>query len=205
MKFPNACILQFSKAPHAGRVKTRLIPALGDIGALQLHKKLLRHTWETLNAFQLAPMQLWSDSSESVDFFSTLFPSVTEPRVQQGADLGQRISHAIEQALQQYEMVIVVGSDCPLLDVDYLNEAFESLQQGNEVVLGPASDGGYVLIGMRSHYPQLFENVSWGTGQVLIQTREILRGIECLWHELPKRWDVDRPEDLEKLSALKLF
>jgi hypothetical protein len=150
-------------------------------------------------------MQLWSDSSESVDFFSTLFPSVTEPRVQQGADLGQRISHAIEQALQQYEMVIVVGSDCPLLDVDYLNEAFESLQQGNEVVLGPASDGGYVLIGMRSHYPQLFEKVSWGTGQVLIQTRETLRGIECLWHELPKRWDVDRPEDLEKLSALKLF
>jgi rSAM/selenodomain-associated transferase 1 len=205
MKFPNACILQFAKEPRAGHVKTRLISALGDTGALQLHKMLLRHTWDTLNAFQLAPMQLWSDSSEPVAFFNTLCPPVQEPSVQQGVDLGQRMSHAIEQALLQYEMVIVVGSDCPLLDVGYLAEAFESLQQGNDVVLGPASDGGYVLIGMRQFYPELFENVSWGSDQVLSQTRERLRSITCQWHELPERWDVDRPEDLEKLSAQELF
>jgi len=205
MKFPNARILQFAKVPRAGHVKTRLIPALGEVGAMQLHKKLLRHTWETLSAFQLAPMCLWSDSSGEVDFFNTLSPSVTEPSVQQGTDLGQRMSYAIEQALLQSEMVILVGSDCPVLDADYLTEALESLQQGNEVVVGPASDGGYVLVGMRRHYSELFKGIDWGSGQVLTQTRERLRKIKCQWHELPERWDVDRPEDVKKLSVLRLF
>ena len=205
MKYPNARILQFAKAPRAGHVKTRLIPALGAEGALQLHKKLLTHTWKTLNAARLAPMQLWVDSYKSSDFFGTLWPPVTVPEVQQGGDLGERMAHAVKQSLKQCDMVVVVGSDCPVLDSHYLDMALESLQRGADVVLGPASDGGYVLIGMRQFYREPFEGISWGTGEVLQQTRCRLEELKCQWHELSECWDVDRAEDLVKLERLVLF
>ena len=202
MTCSDACILQFAKAPRAGKVKTRLIPALGEDGALQLHKRLLRHTWESINTIGLADVQLWTDAADSTGFFEDLRPPVMKPSLQQGADLGERMRAAIAQTLQHYSQVVVIGSDCPVLDAHYLNEAFMALQQGNDVVLGPASDGGYVLIGMRMVYPELFESIPWGSDQVLKQTRQRLKALDCRWHELPERWDVDRPEDLLKLEKL---
>lgn len=202
MKFPQACVLQFAKTPRAGRVKTRLMPALGEQGALQMHKKLVRHTWQTLHDANLASVQLWVDAADENDFFMTLNPAVEKLHQQQGTDLGARMAHAIEQALAQFELVVVVGSDCPVLDEAYLAAAFEALKQGTEVVLGPASDGGYVLIGMRRFYAEVFCDINWGSGEVLAQTRVRLAQLGCSWHELPQRWDVDRPEDLQKLAGL---
>lgn len=205
MQFPNCCIVQFAKVPIAGHVKTRLIPAIGKQGALQLHKKLLTHTWQSLNAEKLASMQLWVDQIDTTNFFANLQPTVAPLQIQQGVDLGERMSNVIKQALQQSEAVVLVGSDCPVLDGPYVCEAFQSLQQGNDVVLGPASDGGYVLIGMRRLYAKVFQGINWGTGQVLEQTRERLVIAGCRWTELEERWDVDRPEDLAKLASLRFF
>lgn len=205
MQFPNSSIVQFAKVPIAGHVKTRLIPALGEQGALRLHKKLLTHTWQRLSDGELAPMQLWIDQADSTNFFASLQPAVGRLYIQQGVDLGERMANALGQGLLQSDAVVVVGSDCPALDSDYLTKAFESLQQGNDVVLGPANDGGYVLIGMRRLYSNVFQGVNWGTGQVLEQTRERLVATGCRWAELDERWDVDRPEDLAKLEELRLF
>lgn len=205
MKYPQGCILQFARTPRAGRVKTRLMPALGGQGALQLHQQLVSYVWKSLHETGVSQQQLWVDAADTKGFFATLQPGVENPYLQQGGDLGERMAHAAGHALSQYEMVVVVGSDCPQLDENYLTEAFESLTQGAEVVLGPASDGGYVLIGMRRLHARVFTDINWGSGEVLAQTRQRLAGIGCRWHELPERWDVDRPEDLQKLAALKLF
>ena len=204
MRFPNARIVQFAKVPRAGHVKTRLIPALGENGALEIHKKLLTYIWQKLNAERVAPVQLWMDQVDTEGFFENLRPAVERARVQQGSDLGERMAIAIEEVLGESEAVIVVGSDCPVLDGAYLTRALESLQQGADVVLGPASDGGYVLIGMKRLYPGIFEDINWGSEQVLAQTRERLTISGCPWVELEECWDVDRPEDLCKLEDLNL-
>jgi len=204
MKYPQTCILQFAKAPRAGHVKTRLEPALGEQGALELHKKLVRHTWQTLHRADVATVQLWVDSVAESDFFSTLTPMVETLHQQQGADLGQRMMQAIGQTLAQFEQVILVGSDCPALDEGYLSQAVNALESA-DVVLGPASDGGYVLIGMRQLRAEVFRHINWGSDQVLMQTRARLEQSGCQWHELPERWDVDRPEDLSKLDGVILI
>jgi len=205
MKFPNARIVQFAKIPTAGHVKTRLIPALGEQGALELHQQLLRHTWRSLNAAQLAPVELWRDQNSASSFFDDLTPPINPQHVQQGADLGERMANAVAAVLESCDVVLIVGSDCPQLDGDYLEAALQALYEGSEVVLGPASDGGYVLIGLRRAAPQVFSDIDWGSDQVLAQTRSRLQASNCRWHELPERWDVDRPEDLQRLRALELF
>jgi len=205
MKYPNARIVQFSKIPIAGHVKTRLIPTLGELGALSLHKQLLRHTWRSLNATQLASVELWRDQNSTSVFFDDLSPAVNSAHVQRGADLGERMVNAVVTVLESCDAVLIVGSDCPQLDANYIESALQALYDGSEVVLGPASDGGYVLIGMRRAILQLFVDIDWGSDQVLAQTRRCLQALNCSWHELPERWDVDRPEDLQKLQALELF
>jgi len=205
MKYPNACIVQFAKISIAGHVKTRLIPALGEQGALQLHQQLVRHTWRSLNTAQLASVELWRDQNTASSFFDDLSPAVNSAHVQRGADLGERMANAVTVVLERCDVVLIVGSDCPQLDAGYIESALQALYEGSEVVLGPASDGGYVLIGMRRAVPQVFSNVDWGSDQVLLQTRHRLQALNCEWHELPERWDVDRPEDVQKLRALELF
>lgn len=205
MKFPNARIVQFAKRPQAGHVKTRLIPAIGAQGAYDLHQKLLQHTWQTLASAHIAPMELWVDSAEFSPFFDTLDPLASRIEIQQGAHLGERMANTVEQVLKRSDAVLIVGSDCPLLDGDYVDRALQSLYGGAEVVLGPASDGGYVLIGMRNPLPQVFDDIDWGSDQVLSQTRAHLSALNCHWQELTQLWDVDRPDDLAQLNNLKLF
>jgi hypothetical protein len=142
MKFPKAAIVQFAKRPHSGHVKTRLIPAIGAQAACELHQKLLAHNWQTLNAASVAPIELWVDSAECSPFFNGLKPPASQLQLQQGADLGQRMAYAVQQVLGRSEAVVLVGSDCPLLDGDYVAAAFQSLYGGADVVLGPAEDGG---------------------------------------------------------------
>ena len=205
MKFPHACIVQFAKRPQAGHVKTRLIPAIGAQGAYELHQKLLRHTWHTLSSAYIAPMELWIDSAEFSPFFDTLNPPASRIEIQHGTHLGERMGNTVKQVLKRSEAVVIVGSDCPLLDGDYVDAALQSLYSGAEVVLGPAIDGGYVLIGMRSYLPQIFDDINWGSDQVLSQTRARLDVLNCHWQELAQLWDVDRPDDLVRLNRLALF
>lgn len=121
--------------------------------------------------------------------------------LQVGADLGARMAHAIAASQADADRVLVVGTDCPLLDAQYVAAALTALDD-NEVVLGPAEDGGYVLIGMRQLHPQLFTNVTWGTAAVCAQTLAAAQRLDLQVAQLPTLWDVDTLEDWQRYQAL---
>lgn len=202
MKYPNGRILIFAKAPLPGYAKTRLIPVLGAQGAADLHAGFIRRTVTLAVESRLSPVEIWTCGGEGLEFFDA-FQSTVDGRIytQTGTDLGARMGHAMEHALGRADFAVLIGTDCPALGHADLAIACASLATGCDVALGPAEDGGYVLIGLRRADPALFENIAWGTSDVLRQTREriLRRGWSC--HELPTLWDVDHPQDLERLDA----
>ena len=199
MKPTFARILVFAKAPVAGQVKTRLIPALGPEKAADLHHRLLRRTLETVCA-GVYPVELWCSPDTRHPAFSEL--SAHWPlslHTQQGADLGARMLHAFESALQRAPFAVLTGSDCPALCAADLCEAVEALHGGADAVLGPARDGGYWLIALRRVHPALFEGIAWGGATVLEETLARLRDLRWSWTLITERADIDRPEDLAAL------
>ncbi len=199
--FPRAAILIFARAPVLGAVKTRLEPLLGAAGALDLHKALIGKAVATAAESRLAPVQLWVSSKENEEYFASLCSSV-ELRVQEGVDLGARMAHAAETALGSADCVVLIGADCPAVDAAYLRGALELLDAGEQVVIGPAEDGGYVLLGLREVPQEIFSEMPWGGSDIMQLTRQRLRDSGRSWQELPPSWDVDRPEDLPRLAGL---
>src|SRR5215831_3608962 len=191
-----------AKAPAAGAVKTRLIPALGPEGAAALHTRLIERTLETACAAGVGPVTLWVTPAPPDAYFTALasrFPIGLA--VQPDGDLGARMLAACETAPGP---AIVIGTDCPALTPAHLCEAAEVLRDRTDVVVIPAEDGGYVLIGSHQPQPPLFDDMTWSTDQVMVQTRQRLAKAGLTWLELPSLWDVDRPEDLARLRAAGL-
>jgi rSAM/selenodomain-associated transferase 1 len=122
-------------------------------------------------------------------------------RPQVGNNLGMRMYHALSITLSQAEFALLIGCDCPALDSAYLTRACDLLAGDVSLVLGPAEDGGYVLIGARRAARRLFEGIEWGTHRVLDQTRARLRSLGWRWGELEAMWDIDRPADLARLAT----
>lgn len=204
MRFPDASLMIFAKAPVAGAAKTRLAPALGEQGAADLHARLTERTLHTAITANLAPVELWCSPDCSHPFFQTVAGTVGR-RVQHGQDLGDRMANAFEAVLANHPYAVLIGTDCPAITPDYLARAFALLDGSADAVLGPAEDGGYVLLGLRRMDKRLFEGVAWGTDRVLDETRERLVALGWRWQELETLWDVDRPVDLERLMAGELF
>lgn len=203
-RYPDSCLIQFAKAPELGKVKTRMHPALGAERATELHRQLVTHCHGRLTESGLASVHC-KVAGDNLDFFEQLPVSsgrYVELSQQQGADLGERMYRAAADALEHYQAVVIVGSDCPFIDDAYLEQALAELHAGRDLVLGPANDGGYVLIGMRRVDWALFDGVAWGSGQVLSATRSRLAELQWDWFELPALSDIDRPDDL---SLLKPF
>jgi hypothetical protein len=123
--------------------------------------------------------------------------------LQRGADLGERMHRALSHALRRHRGAILIGADCPALRPADLRRAARRLAGGCEVVLGPAEDGGYVLIGARRVTPRLFEGIEWGTPGVYAATVRRLDAEGYRWSALRALWDVDRPQDLERLRSLR--
>lgn len=196
MKHPDACIALFARVPVAGQVKTRLIPALGAEGACRLHERLLARILGVLQQQDLCDAELWLDAPGT---HPLLAGSVLPVCLQQGADLGERMAHAVATTLQRYRRVLVIGTDTPGLDADYLEQALQALQD-NDVVLGPALDGGYVLIGVAGRPAPVFDGVAWGTDRVLQQTLACIAAAGLRCRLLEPRADIDRPEDLQHLT-----
>jgi len=197
-----SAILVFARAPVPGRTKTRLIPALGEEGAARLHGALVRHALEV--AARAAPqrLELWGAGEDPQGQLATLAAeNGAELYWQPAGDLGARMRGALDAAVTRHGAALVIGSDCPWLDAGALREAQTALDH-NDAVLGPADDGGYVLIGMRRVDAALFEEIPWGTDRVLEITRARLVSLNWRWHELPARSDVDRPSDLARLREL---
>lgn len=196
----------FAKAPTPGRVKTRLVPALGAGAAAALHRRLVERTLATARTAALGPIELWCAPSPSDPFFAACAQQHGVALCDQGdGDLGARMARALGSALAQDMPALLVGSDCPALAPEYLRAAAAALVNGNDAVIGPAEDGGYVLIGLaRGPVAPLFEDIVWGSATVLGQTRTRLTRFGYRWRELATLWDVDRPEDLLRLDELRV-
>ena len=191
-------MLVFTRTPHPGSVKTRLLSVMDAPRAAAIQVDLLQRTLETARASAVNDIELWCTPTtqhpvllELEDRFSTTL------RKQSGAGLGERMHFAMEQALGGYRHVALIGSDCMDLAASDIDLAVEQLAAGTDVVLGPALDGGYYLVGLSRHYRQLFADIEWGTDKVLQATRERVAQLGLTLYELPPRRDLDRPEDLD--------
>lgn len=193
---------QFARLPVAGEVKTRLMRELSASEACAVHEELLLRTTATLCNSNLAVVEMWLDRAGESDVIDrALARGATGPRYQRGADLGARMHAALDDGLARAERVVLVGSDCPGLDAPYLQAAFEALA-GSDVVLGPADDGGFVLIGCRRLVDGALANVRWGTADVLKQTLARLAAVGLSTALLPPRADIDTPADLWRWRGL---
>jgi len=204
-KYPNSVLMIFCKAPVPGQVKTRLIPELTAEQAAELHAELSTKTLQRAMQSNLCPVQLWCAPTTEHGFFTAskaVYPLVLKQ--QQGADLGVRMHHAFCSALAGYAHALLMGCDCPSLTGQDLDEALTALNRGNEVVLAPAEDGGYVLIGLNRPCQELFDDMPWGTERVLDETRHRIERHKLRYHELTEQWDLDTPEDLKRYQALAL-
>ena len=196
-------LIQFAKAPEPGKVKTRLLPALTPEAAVEVHTELLRHTVQCLVGAALGPVHLAVAGATTHPVFASVRDGgVSKIIGQHGADLGQRMFHAIEDALAQYKRVLLVGSDCPFIDAQYLRQAVDALESA-PVVLGAAQDGGFVLLGATSVDARMFTGVHWGSDSVLAKTQANLRGLGIGCTTLAALQDIDRPEDLAAWEAHK--
>jgi len=191
-----------ARAPVAGRVKTRLIPALGAQGACDLQQLLLERALQ-LPAHGFSERFLWLDDLPGADLQQRAQGLGWTLVEQPAGDLGERMRRIATLGLAQSDAVVLIGNDCPALDGAYLQAACAALQE-HSAVIGPAEDGGYVLLGLRSMVASLFSDMPWGTGQVFDITLQRLQQLGWCPALLPALWDVDRPEDLARLEALNI-
>lgn len=189
----------FAKAPVAGAVKTRLAPVLGLAGAARLHSWLVRRALEAAREAAAGDVELWCAPDESHPFFAECAAAHgVRLRSQEGGDLGARMSHAFATAHGEGAAMVLVGSDCPALGAAQIDEAARALGD-HDAAIAPAEDGGYGLIALTRPCPRLFSDIAWGTATVMAETRRRLAAAAVAWRELPRTWDVDRPEDYERL------
>jgi len=199
---PDRCLQVFAREPVQGRVKTRLIPALGAPVATAVYRRLLEHTLLAAASANVDRIEIWLDREpESEAFRNRLAARGFAVHVQPDTDLGQRMLTALRDGLTRADQVVLVGSDCPSLDTAYIDQAFASLAR-HDAVIGPTVDGGYILIGMRHAEPSLFDEICWSTPQVLAQTCDRLRQLHLRWEALPDQRDIDEATDLEAFPEL---
>jgi rSAM/selenodomain-associated transferase 1 len=191
-------VIVFAKAPVPGAAKTRLIPALGADGAARLHARLVERALETACAAHLGPVELCCAPDRAHPFFAACAARFGAVLTDQGAgDLGERMHRALAAKLP----AVLIGADCPAMTADYLREAAAALAAGLDVALGPAEDGGYVLVAANRIRPDAFARIGWGGPDVMAEQRSRLREGSWRWTELAPLWDVDRPEDLARIRS----
>ncbi len=195
-----SAIIVFAKAPVPGKVKTRLIPKIGQKKAADLHAAMVMHIVALATRSANRQVQLWCAPDATHPLFVQLqenYPVTLH--IQKGEDLGRRMQHAFEQTLKNFDAALVVGTDCPAITVALMDQAFQVLCEDKDAVIAPAEDGGYVLLGLKTVYSELFTDIAWGTDQVYSQTQQRLNRLHLAWQPLEKQWDVDRPGDLQRL------
>jgi rSAM/selenodomain-associated transferase 1 len=206
---PPFALAVLAKAPVAGFCKTRLIPVLGTAGAARTQRRFTLESLHLGQATDKRALSLWCAPDVSHRFFRAVQKRLgVTLRVQSDGDLGVRMTAVFAQHFESAQgagelpcPLLLIGTDCPVLSPGVLRQAAQALGT-HDVVLIPAEDGGYVLIGMRRFVPQAFVGIAWSTPQVLTQTRERLRASDTTWAELPTLWDVDEPSDWARLQGL---
>lgn len=200
---PDTRLIVFTKAPRPGAVKTRLIPLLGKAGAAALHRALVEHTLAMAQRAGYGRLELHCAPDASDPFLRDCASRYGASLASQaGGDLGTRLAMAFERALARSEHVILIGTDCPGLSQNHLQDAGRALGSGADAVFAPTEDGGYALIGLARCDARLFSGIAWSEDSVMNQTRKRLSELGWRWRELETLWDVDRPEDYRRLLAL---
>lgn len=186
-------LLVFQRNAVLGKVKTRLALGVGQSRALEIYRYLVAHTHRVLSSV-LVPIALFVDE----ELTDQTLPSVQWMCLQEGSDLGKKMANAFQKsAALGAERMVLIGTDCPSLRLDLLTEAFNKLNQV-DLVLGPASDGGYYLVGMKQLHPRLFEGITWSTSTVLKETLKLAEREGLSVHLLPVLGDIDTAADWEK-------
>jgi len=194
--FNQSALIIFLRNPVLGKVKTRLAAEVGGTKALELYLRLLQHTFDVTADIPVDKYIYYSDFIPESDMWKS---SGYIQRIQTGTDLGGRMSNAIKEVLVHHARVVLIGSDCGELDAKTMAAAFESLNSV-DVVIGPAVDGGYYLIGCKTSCPKLFEGISWSTQEVFHQTRAQLLELRLNFKVLKTKTDIDTLEDANRLG-----
>ncbi|HXG53539.1 MAG TPA: TIGR04282 family arsenosugar biosynthesis glycosyltransferase [candidate division Zixibacteria bacterium] len=200
----NALVLM-SKAPEPGCSKTRLVPPLSAEEAAAVAGALLRDQLENIGRFSTARLFVnFSAPSSPEEFVRSFVPPGFSSFAQRGNGLGERMRFAFERLLRRgFERVVLIGADLPPVPLEFLERAYALLERpAIDVVLGPSTDGGYYLVGMKREVPGIFEGIAWSRSDVLARTLERLETAGISWGLLPFWYDIDTAEDLRGLASL---
>lgn len=193
-------IVIFAKAPVAGKVKTRLIPVLGEAGAARLAQRMLSDTVEHARAAgHLLPELCAAPHPEDAQWVEHL-PTGTLLSEQGTGDLGQRLEAAARRVTDRGERVLLIGTDCPALDGRHLAAAAAALDH-HDAVIHPASDGGYVLLGLRQSDPSIFADIAWSTATVAATTMARIEALRWSLFVGDTMQDIDEPSDLVAIGG----
>jgi rSAM/selenodomain-associated transferase 1 len=188
----NPALIIFIKNPVAGKVKTRLAATMGNEEALHIYLRLLEHTFSITQHLEEAKYLFYSDFIPNGDVWQD---AGYRPLLQSGPDLGLRMQHAFETIFAAgHTKAVIIGSDCINLETAMLEQAFSALD-AHDVVIGPANDGGYYLLGMKSLHPLFFRNKEWSTPDVFPQTVQDCQREGLSFLLLPELVDIDTEED----------
>jgi hypothetical protein len=191
-------IIIFTRNPELGKVKTRLAKTIGDESALNIYRFLLNHTEKTIRDINCDKAVYYSIEIRTNDIWNE---NIYQKHQQIGKDLGARMKNAFENGFKNnYEKIVILGSDLLDLKQKYITEAFNKLDT-NDVVIGPAQDGGYYLLGMKTLDSQIFKTKNWGTTTVLQDTLQDLK--QRTVHLLEELNDIDIYDDIKNIEELK--
>jgi uncharacterized protein len=194
-------IVIFAKAPVAGAVKTRLIPALGAQGAAKLALRMLSHAVAQALAAGVGPVELCVSPSPAAPVWQSFaLPSNVSWSDQGDGDLGARMARVVGRVTEAGESAVLIGADCPELTATQLRHAVDSLQHYDATMV-PTTDGGYILLGLNRFDPALFTDIEWSTPSVAAETLSRLAQIGWTVQHNPAVHDIDRPEDLRYLPS----
>jgi len=194
-------LLIFVKNFIPGHVKTRLAATIGNEAAMNIYLQLLHHTNMVANNIEADRIVFYSDFIED-DIWKN---GVYKKEIQEGNTLGMKMENAFKSSFTAgYQKITIIGTDCPGIDENILKEAFAKLDD-HDIVIGPATDGGYYLLGMKKEYPYLFQNIKWSTDEVLYQTIDLCKIHQLSYFLLPELSDIDEEKDLIHFESLLML
>ena len=197
LKMNKRLLLVFTKNPQLGKVKTRLAKSIGDEKALFIFRKLIEKTAQTIGSIPVHKSLYYSDYIENEDPWDT---QVSEKKIQNGETLGERMSNAFQDGFENgFEQIVIIGTDLWNLESNDIDQAFRALET-NTAVIGPATDGGYYLLGLSQLIPEVFKNKNWGTASVFKDTMDDFKEQKVAL--LKPKNDVDYYEDLRTFPEL---
>ncbi|MEX2485926.1 MAG: TIGR04282 family arsenosugar biosynthesis glycosyltransferase [Brumimicrobium sp.] len=188
-------LMVFTKNPELGKCKTRLASTIGDEGALRVYEQLLGYTADFVAKVDAKKYVYYSQNIQENDLWNA---SIFDKKIQAEGNLGIKMASAFKENFDAgFEKIVIIGSDCAEINEEDIHNAFEALDK-SEVVIGPAIDGGYYLLGMKTFIPSLFQDKSWSTPDLINETISTLKKQQISFSLLKEKSDIDYEEDLER-------